>query len=146
MRRTSPAVGYGVPIGLALASAPAAFDLVGDALPGRSAPAATVLAADALPKDALIATNVPTQIWEATRRGSIMVPLRRTTVTDQPNPFFRRELRELVSVLGERGGYIVLLGPDAGGFGILGQANEVDLAGFRLRVVRRVHDGVILTV
>lgn len=139
------AVGYGVPIGLALASTPAAIDLVGDALPRRSEPTATVLAADRLPKGALIATNVPTQIWEATRRSSIMVPLRRTTVTDEPNPLFRRELRELVSVLDERGGYIVLLGPDAGGFGTFQQANEVDLARFGLRVVWRVRDGVILS-
>lgn len=139
------AVGIGVPIALLLAALPDAWRLVGDGLPSRPSVAATVAASASLPRGVLIATNVPTQLWQSNRRSSILVPLRITTSTDAVNASFRDEVRELADVVCRERGYIVLLGPAAGGFGTIRQANEDDFSSFpTLRVIQRLDDGVIL--
>lgn len=139
------AVGFGLPIGLFLSATAGWRDLVVDGLPPRRPISATVRATGELPDGALIASNVPTQIWEGTRRGSIRVPLRITAVTNEPNRNFDDEVRELVGIIGEHHGFIVLLGPEAGGFGTLRLVNESELTAFpSVRVFRRVRDGVIL--
>jgi hypothetical protein len=141
--RVGPLVGLAVPMGLVLSAIPSAASLVGNGAE-RSQAARTVMAAAELPAGSMIATNVPTQIWENTGRGSFIVPRRTNAVTGSPNDRFEAEIRELVVVVREHGGYIVLINGATGGFGVADQANEQDLHGFGLRVVHREADGVIL--
>jgi hypothetical protein len=139
--------GIGLPLGLALSAVPDAWRTVADGLPERRQPLHVVDAVDDLPPDALIATNVPTQVWEATRRGSILVPLRTVTVTGEPNRRFEAEVAELAAVVCADRGYVVLVSPRAGGFGTFRQATAGELLAHPpLRVLRELDDGVILGV
>lgn len=135
----------GAPTAVLILALPYAAAVVGNGYTQPRRPLDVVRAASGLPANALIATNVPTQIWEATKRPSILVPLRVTTITGMRNEEFPDEVAELVTVTSEHNGYIVLVGAEAGSFGTSRQANETDFLRFRnVSMVRRFRDGVIL--
>ena len=135
----------GLPVVLFVVALPAGWRVVNRGIP-PAPPAEDVFAAtNDLPPDALIATNVPTRLWEINGRASISVPARTVAVSGDTNTRFVTQLHELVDVIGEQHGYIVLLGPPKAGFAALLYATEQDLESFpALRVARRTSDGVIL--
>ncbi|MEY2423659.1 MAG: hypothetical protein QOI95_3726 [Acidimicrobiaceae bacterium] len=139
------ALTFAVPIVLVVVALPAAWRVVDHGI--LSAPPAeeTFAATNDLPPDAIIATNVPTRLWEVNGRWSINVPVRTIAVSGKVNGHFDAQLQELVDVVTEQHGYIVLLGSPKAGLAALLFATEHDFERFgSLRVARRTNDGVIL--
>jgi hypothetical protein len=108
----------------------------------RSSP--LIRAIEFLPPDATIATNMPSTVYGATGRSSLMVPLRRIPVTDAPNSHYNRDAAEMAAVLQRHNGFLVLF-PAA--LGVSSSTDTTTLALYsRLVTVAKYPEGTIYRV
>jgi hypothetical protein len=99
------------------------------------------LAAD-VPKGSLIFTNQPDDVFLATRRSSIGVPSRVEWTSGRRNPDFDREVHDVVALLRERRG-VILLAPV--NYATVPLATPGDfMRAAPMRVVQRARDGGML--
>jgi hypothetical protein len=114
----------------------ATIDTVRDGPTRLSLPDPTVFSLAALPEGTFIATNAPPLVYGTTGKRSIGVPSHLEPLTLAPNENFDAELRELVEVVTERQGVIVLVGVDGRGYFGDDLVRPADLAQFPQLVPR----------
>jgi len=71
----------------------------------------------ALPNGALLASNAPEVLWDATDRASVVLPSRYDYLSNEINPRYDLEIHDMASILARRHGYVYLtvtLTPTAG--------------------------------
>jgi hypothetical protein len=93
----------------------ATLDTVRDGPVQLTLPAPTLFAVSAIPEDTFIASNSPSHLYATARKNSILVPFHTDALTGARNDNFDAELRELVDVVTERHGVVVIVGGDSVG-------------------------------
>jgi hypothetical protein len=123
----------------------ATVDTVRDGPSRISLPAPTLFTVAALPAETFIASNAPSHIYATTRKHAILVPFRTTMLTGARNDDFDAELRELVDVVTERQGVIVVVGREGVGIFAEDLARPEDFSAFpQLQQQAPLADGTVV--